>query len=135
MDLSTAMAIAASGMKVQSARLRVTAENLANAESTAQVPGGDPFRRKTLSIASREDRALGAELVDIRRYGVDRSAFELRHQPGHPAADADGNVKYPNVNELVELMDMREAQRSYEANLNALQLARSMMQRTIDLLR
>jgi flagellar basal-body rod protein FlgC len=135
MDLSTAMAIAASGMKAQSARLRVTAQNLANAESTAQVPGGDPYRRRTVSFGPREDRELGTEVVDVTRHGLDPTPFELRHQPGHPAADGAGNVKYPNVNEFVELMDMREAQRSYEANLNSLQLARSMQQRLIDLLR
>ena len=135
MDLTSAMTIAAVGMKVQSARLRVTAENLANAESTSQVPGGDPFRRKTVVFASRRDRESGIELVDVRRYGVDPTDFELRHQPGHPGADAKGYVKYPNVNPLIELADMREAQRSYEANLNALQLARAMIGRTLDLLR
>lgn len=135
MDLTSAMTIAAAGMKVQSARLRVTAENLANAESTSRVPGGDPFRRKTVVFASRRDRESGVELVDVRRYGVDPTDFELRHQPGHPGADAKGYVKYPNVNSLVELADMREAQRSYEANLNALQLARAMIGRTLDLLR
>ena len=135
MDLNSAMTIAAAGMKVQSARLRVTAENLANAESTAQAPGGDPFRRKTISFGNRLDRATGLDLVDIQRYGVDRSDFQLRYQPGHPAADAQGYVKYPNVNPLIELTDMREAQRSYEANLNAMQLARSMIGRTLDILR
>ena len=135
MDLGSAMSLAASGMKVQAARLRVTAENLANAESTAATPGGDPSRRKTVSFADRRDAASGLDLVDIDRYGVDRSDFELRHEPGHPAADANGNVKYPNVNPLIELTDMREAQRSYEANLNALQLARQMIGRTLDLLR
>ncbi|MFO1071754.1 MAG: flagellar basal body rod protein FlgC [Geminicoccaceae bacterium] len=135
MDLGSAMRLAASGMKVQAARLRVTAENLANAESTAATPGGDPYRRKTVSFADRRDEASGLELVDIDRFGVDRSDFELRHEPGHPAADADGNVKYPNVNPLIELTDMREAQRSYEANLNALQLAKQMIGRTLDLLR
>jgi flagellar basal-body rod protein FlgC len=135
MDLDSAMTIAAAGMKVQSARLRVTAENLANAESTASTPGGEPFRRKTIVFGNRHDRAAGVDLVDIRRYGVDRRDFELRHEPGHPAADASGLVRYPNVNPLIELTDMREAQRSYEANLNALQLARSMIGRTLDLLR
>lgn len=135
MDLSSAMTIAAAGMKVQSARLRVTSENLANAESTSQLPGGDPFRRKTISFATHRDRAAGLDLVDVRGYGVDRSDFELRYQPGHPAADAAGYVKYPNVNPLIELADMREAQRSYEANLNVLQLARTMIGRTLDLLR
>ena len=135
MDLTSAMAIAAAGMKVQSARLRVTAENLANAESTARVPGGDPFRRKTVVFASRRDREAGIELVDVRRYGVDPTDFELRHQPGHPGADADGYVKYPNVNPLVELADMREAQRSYEANLNLITATRRMIARTLDILR
>jgi len=135
MDLTSAMTIAAAGMKVQSARLRVTAENLANAESTALAPGGEPFRRKTISFTERRDRASGLELVDVARYGLDRGEFELRYQPGHPAADADGYVKFPNVNPLIELTDMREAQRSYEANLNALQLARQMIGRTLDLLR
>ena len=135
MDLGTAMKIASSGMKAQSARLRLTAENLANVESTAQAPGGDPYRRKTITFGGRRDRELGAELVEVKRYGVDRTDFELRYEPGHPAADAAGYVKCPNVNTFVELMDMREAQRSYEANLNALGLARSLQQKTIDLLR
>src|SRR4051795_7113317 len=109
MDLSSAMTIAAAGMRAQSARLRVTAENLANAESTATAAGGDPFRRKTVSFAERADRDSGLELVDVARYGEDGSDFELRYQPGHPAADY---VKYPNVSPLIELVDMREAQRS-----------------------
>ena len=135
MDLERWMRIAASGMKAQSARLRVTAENLANAESTSRTPGGDPYRRKTISFADRLDRALGAELVEVDRYGVDNTAFPLRYDPSHPAADEKGYVKEPNVNPLVELMDMREAQRSYEANLNAQQQARAMLQKTLDLLR
>lgn len=135
MDLERSMRIAASGMKAQSARLRVTAENLANAESTSRTPGGDPYRRKTISFADRLDRELGAELVEVDRYGVDNTAFPLRYDPAHPAADEKGYVKEPNVNPLVELMDMREAQRSYEANLNAQQQARAMLQKTLDLLR
>ena len=135
MDLSTAMAIAASGVKAQSARLRVTAQNLANAESTAQAPGGDPYRRRTIGFGPREDRELGVEVVDVTRHGLDSTPFELRHQPGHPAADEVGNVKYPNVNEFVELMDMREAQRSYSANLSVLETTRGMLSRTIEALR
>ena len=135
MELSSAMSFAAAGMKVQAARLRVTAENLANAESTAAAPGGEPYRRKTVSFADHRDAASGLDLVDIDRYGTDRSDFELRHEPGHPAADPQGYVKYPNVNPLIELIDMRESQCSYEANLNALQLARSMIGHTLDLLR
>lgn len=135
MDLNSAMTLAASGMKVQSARLRVTAENLANAEVTANAAGGDPFQRRTITFGNERDAASGLDLVDIKRQGVDRTAFPLRYQPGHPAADEQGYVKYPNVNPLIELTDMREAQRSYEANLNALQLAKSMIGRTLDLLR
>jgi flagellar basal-body rod protein FlgC len=135
MDLTSAMSIAAAGMRAQSARLQVTAENLANAESTGLVPGDDPFRRKTVSFAADRDRASGLELVAVREIGEDSRPFELRYQPGHPAADAAGYVKYPNVNPLIELVDMREAQRSYEANLNALQMARTMLGRTLDLLR
>jgi flagellar basal-body rod protein FlgC len=135
MDLNSAMTIAAAGMKVQSARLRVTSENLANAESTSLVPGGEPYRRKTIAFANRRDRETGLELVDIRRYGVDRTELPLRYEPQHPAANPAGYVAYPNVNTLIELSDMREAQRSYEANLNALTLAKTMIGRMLDLLR
>ncbi len=135
MDLSSAMTIAAAGMKVQSARLRVTAENLANAEVTGETAGADPYRRRTVTFGDKRDPASGLDVVDVRRQGHDQSAFPLRYEPGHPAADEKGYVKYPNVSALVELTDMREAQRSYEANLNALQLAKSMIGRTIDLLR
>lgn len=135
MDLVDAMRVSASGMKAQSSRLRVTAENLANVDSTARTAGGDPYRRKTIAFAERLDRETGQHLVEVRRYGTDRSDFRLEHQPGHPAADARGYVKLPNVNAMIELMDMREAQRSYEANLNALELAKQLEQRTLDLLR
>ncbi len=135
MNLETSLKIAAAGMQAQSARLRVTAENLANAQSTAQVPDDDPYRRKTISFANVLDRATGASLVQVRRYGVDPGPFEERFEPSHPAANAAGYVRYPNVNPLIELMDMREAQRSFEANLTTLQQARGMLQRTLDLLR
>lgn len=135
MDLDAALRIAGSGMKVQSSRLRVVAENLANAESTAKTPGGDPYRRKTLTFGQVQDRESGTALVDVRRYDQDTSELPRKFEPGHPAADAQGYVSYPNVNPFIELMDMREAQRSYEANLNALQTARSMLQRIIDILR
>ncbi|HFD16892.1 MAG TPA: flagellar basal body rod protein FlgC [Rhodospirillales bacterium] len=135
MELETSLTVAASGMRVQASRLRVVAENLANAQATASEPGGDPYRRKTVSFASELDRATGAELVTIDRYGVDRSDFVLRYMPQHPAADENGYVKFPNVNPLIELMDMREAQRSYEANLSVLSSARNMLRQTIDLLR
>ena len=135
MDIKFAGAIAAAGMKAQSARMRVAAENLANAQSTALVPGGDPFRRKTITFQNELDRALGVERVEVKRYGRDMGEFILKYEPGHPAADANGNVKYPNINPLIELMDMREAQRSFEANLNAMQTARTMSQQLIEILR
>jgi flagellar basal-body rod protein FlgC len=135
MDLNLAMQVAAAGMKVQGARMRLVAQNLANADTAPAGPGAEPYRRQTITFANALDRELGVELVEVARTGTDRSPFPLRYQPGHPAADADGYVRMPNVNTLVEVMDMREAQRSFEANLNALGLARSMIQRTLDLLR
>ncbi len=135
MNLETSLKIAAAGMQAQAARLRVTAENLANAQSTGQTPGAEPYRRKTVSFANALDRASGADLVRVGRYGEDPAPFEERFEPSHPAANAAGYVRYPNVNPLIELMDMREAQRSFEANLTALQQAQGMLQRTLDLLR
>lgn len=135
MDLRNAMHIAAAGMKVQGMRMRLVAQNLANAESTALAPGGEPYRRQTITFQNRLDRTLGIETVSVARIGTDRSDFEKRFEPGHPAANADGYVLRPNLNPLLEMMDLREAQRSYEANLNAMGLARSMLQRTLDLLR
>ncbi len=135
MDLEQAMQIAAAGMKVQGARMRLVAQNLANAESTATAPGSQPYRRQTITFEQALDRELGIELVRVARTGVDGRPFPLKHDPGHPAADGDGYVMLPNVNPLIEMMDLREAQRSFEANLNALTLARSLVQRTLDLLR
>ncbi|MBL9033929.1 MAG: flagellar basal body rod protein FlgC [Rhodospirillaceae bacterium] len=135
MDLMQSLMISTAGMKVQGERLRVVAENLANAESVAEVPGGDPYRRKTITFRNEMDRALGLETVQVDKVGVDRSDFRLKYDPGNPAADDKGYVKLPNVNSLIEMTDMREAQRSYEANLKAIEVARGMLQRTIDLLR
>lgn len=135
MDLMSAIKVSASGMQVQSARLRVTSENLANASSTSDVPGGEPYRRKTISFANELDRRLGVDLVEVDRYGETKGPFEARYEPNHPAADAQGNVLYPNVNPLIELMDMREAQRSFEANLNTMQAARKMVGQLLELMR
>jgi flagellar basal-body rod protein FlgC len=135
MDLKESLMISAAGMKVQGERLRVVAENLANADSVAEVAGGDPYRRKTITFRNALDRALGMETVQVDKVGTDRSDFRLKYDPGNPAADAKGYVKLPNVNSLIEMTDMREAQRSYEANLRAIEVARTMLQRTIDLLR
>ncbi|MGK9230289.1 flagellar basal body rod protein FlgC [Inquilinus limosus] len=133
--LSAAMKVGASGLRAQSLRLRVVAENVANAETTATQPGGDPYRRKTVTFASTLDRASGAELVEVRRVGTDQSAFPMSYDPGHPAADAGGYVKLPNVNTVIEMADMREASRSYEANLSVIEQARAMLSRTVDMLR
>ena len=135
MDLQDVMSVAASGMKVQGTRLRMVAQNLANANSAGLAPGDDPYRRQTITFGNVLDREMGVELVKVARTGLDPSAFPLHYEPGHPAADADGYVLKPNVNTLLEMADMREAQRSYEANLNTLAMARSMIQRTLDLLR
>ena len=135
MKLEDSVAIASAGMKVQGVRVRLAAENLANASSTSTEPGGEPYRRKTVSFAERLDRERGLRLVDVQRYGVDRGEFERRFDPTHPAADGAGYVLLPNVSPLIELMDMREAQRTYEANLNAISLTRNLVRQTLDLLR
>jgi flagellar basal-body rod protein FlgC len=135
MDLIKSMAIAASGLRAQAGRMRVISENIANADSTPSSPGADPYRRKVLTFKSDFDRELDARLVSIGGVQNDTSDFQLKYEPGHPAADSNGNVKYPNVNALVEMTDMREAQRSYEANINIISATKRMIQRTIDILK
>ena len=122
-------------MKVQGTRLRVISENLANADSLPTGPGKSPYRRKNIQFQNVLDRELGLNLVKVKKIGVDKSEFNRRFDPAHPAADEKGYVQTPNVKTLIEVMDMREAQRSYEANLTAIRTARSMMRRTIGLLR
>jgi flagellar basal-body rod protein FlgC len=135
MDLDRALRISAAGMAAQSTRLRVVAENLANRDSTGEAPGADPYRRRTVSFANRLDRAIGVETVGVSRVGTADGEFPTRYEPGHPAADARGYVKVPNVDSLVEVMDMREAQRSYSANLSVLETTRGMLSRAIEALR
>ena len=135
MDFLKSMAIAASGLRAQVGRMRVISENIANADSTPSTPGGDPYRRKIPTFYSEFDRALDANLVELGPTQTDTSDFQLKYEPGHPAADANGNVKYPNVNTVLEMTDMREAQRSYEANINVITATRRMLQRTIDILK
>ena len=135
MEFLKSMAIAASGLRAQAGRMRIISENIANADSTPSAPGADTYRRKVTKFRSEMDRALGASLVDLGKVQTDTSDFRLRYEPGHPAADKDGNVKYPNVNPLIEMTDMREAQRSYEANINVIGATRRMLQRTIDILK
>ncbi len=134
-QLAASLRISGSGMQAQSTRMRIVSENLANAQSTGRTPGSDPYRRKTVTFAEEMDRAMGTPMVMIKDIGADRSPFEVRHDPGNPAADADGNVKMPNVNVLIELSDLRQANRSYSANVEAITQARSMLTMNIDLLR
>ncbi len=134
MDFSTSMAVVASGMKAQSERMKTIAQNIANANSTATTPGGDPYRRKIATVSSQFDRELGANLVKSGKTVADQSAFRSQYDPGNPNADAKGYVKLPNVDSLVEIMDMREAQRSYEADLTAMDATKSMLAKTVDLL-
>lgn len=135
-DIMNAIKISSMGMKAQGTRLRVISENIANTETTGKTPGADPYVRQTISFKNEMDRAEGVRLVDVDDIGQDRQTpFPVEFMPDHPAADEKGYVKKSNVNALVEIMDVREAQRSYEANLGMIEQARGMMMRTIDLLR
>lgn len=135
MDLLNSLKIAASGLRAQTSRMRVISENLANADSSARDVNGDPYRRQITTFTSELDRELGVNLVRPGKTIYDRSAFGQRFEPGNPAADDKGYIKTPNVNSLVETMDLRQAQRSYEANLNVISATRRMLARTIDILR
>ena len=133
--LQASLRIAGSGLQAQSTRMRVVTENLANANSTGPTPGSDPYSRKTVTFESELERASGVTLVKIDDIGEDDAPFRVEHDPSHPAADKDGMVKLPNINMLIEMADMREANRSYEANLQVIKQAREMISATIDLLR
>jgi len=135
MELSKALNISAQGMDVQTTRLRVIAENLANQDTTATSASGKPYRRKTITFANQMDRALGVEMVHVKQIGEDKTDLPKRYEPGNPAADANGYVQTPNVNSFVEVMDMREAERSYSANLSVMQTVRGMLTRTIEMLK
>ncbi len=127
--------ISGAGMKAQSDRLRIISQNIANAESTGTRPGEEPYRRKTISFESHMDRKAGYETVQTKRIGTDPSPFNMKYDPSHPAANAQGYVQMPNINPIIEMMDMREARRGYEANLNMVESSRAMMSQTINLLR
>src|SRR4051794_28747051 len=131
---SAVMAVAASALRAQQARMRIIAENLANADSTSRTPGGDPYRRN-VPVFEPTTVEGGAEGVRMARVAPDPTAFRSTYNPGHPAADAQGYVHLPNVDPLVEALDMREAQRAYEANLNVIDNTRAMQSRTLDLLK
>jgi flagellar basal-body rod protein FlgC len=133
--LLSSMKVSASGLSAQSMRLRVISENLANSQATGRTPGSDPFRRKTVTFGSELDSLTGASLVQVKSVLGDQSDFKLEFDPGNPAANAAGYVKMPNVNMIVEMADMREANRSYESNLQVVKQAREMISMTIDLLR
>jgi flagellar basal-body rod protein FlgC len=134
-DFLKTLTIAASGLRAQAGRMRIISENIANADSTPQSPGADPYRRKVPTFRSELDRTLDTQQIELGKVQTDSSAFRVKYEPGHPAADINGNVKYPNVNPLVEMTDMRDAQRSYEANINVISATRRMIQRTIDILK
>jgi len=133
--LKTATAISGAGLEAQSVRMRIAAENLANARSTGSTPGSEPYARKTVMFTAELDRALGASQVKVKGMGTDKAPFRTEYDPGNPAADVNGRVLLPNVDTLTEMADMREASRSYEANLQMIKQTRSMVAMTIDLLR
>jgi flagellar basal-body rod protein FlgC len=134
-DFLRSMSIATSGLRAQAGRMRVISENIANADSTSSGAGGEPYRRKVPTFSSALDRTLDAKVVTLGKVKTDTTAFRVKYEPGNPSADATGNVKYPNVNPLIEMTDMRDAQRSYEANLNIISATRRMIQRTLDILK
>ncbi len=134
-DFVSSLRIAATGLHAQNARMRIIAENLANADSTGKTPDEDPYRRRIPTFKAVMDSEAGGKIVEVGKIALDQSDFVSRYEPGHPAADAKGYVRYPNVNSLIETMDMREAQRTYEANLNVVTVTRSMLGRTLDILR
>jgi len=134
-DLEKAITASAAGMRAQGVRLRVIAENLANANTTAETPGDLPYRRKVVIFKNELDRAGGTDTVRAAKIGVDKKDFERKYDPTHPSADADGYVLMPNVNTMIETMDMKEAERTYEANASVIEMSRAMLTRTISLLR
>jgi flagellar basal-body rod protein FlgC len=135
MDLLNSMHISASGMKAQSDRLRIVSQNIANAESAGVRPGDTPYRRRTISFKNQLDRELGEQKVTVNQYSTDPSPFQMKYDPAHPAANEEGYVQMPNVNPIIEMMDMREARRGYEANLNVIESSKSMIQQAISVIR
>jgi flagellar basal-body rod protein FlgC len=134
MDFDDTLKVSAAAMTAQTTRLRIIAENIANSGSTANTPGADPYRRKIVTFRNELDRATGGKLVKVDKVLPDASSFELRYSPGHPAADANGYVRYPNVNSMIEMADLKDANRSYQANVDVIDVAKSMLSRAIGLL-
>ncbi|MFC4348364.1 flagellar basal body rod protein FlgC [Kordiimonas lipolytica] len=135
MDLEKAMMASAAGLRAQSVRMRVISENIANQNSVASEPGADPYRRKIITFQTELDRASGVELVKPGKVEFDQKEFGKKYDPGNPAADDAGYIKTANVNGMIEMMDMRQAQRTYQSNINALEASRRMATMTLDLLR
>ncbi len=133
--LETSLRIASSGLRAQSARIRVVSENIANVDSAGSTPGADPYQRKTITFDSEFDRVANTKLLQVKQFGADKSPFRIEHIPGHPAADEQGNVKLPNVDMLIELADMKDANRSYQANLQSFKQSRELFAMTLDLLK
>lgn len=134
MDFKTTLSVSASGLRAQQQRMKTIAENIANADSTATTPGGDPYRRQIPTMKDEFDKELNATVVKAGKPIEDKTPFPMKYDPGNPMADAKGYIKQPNVQALVEVMDMREAQRSYEAGLNAMDVTKAMLSQTISLL-
>jgi flagellar basal-body rod protein FlgC len=135
MDLLNTIHISSSGLRVQQDRMKIVAQNIANSESVGTREGQAPYRRKTISFKNHMDRENGVELVRTNKIGTDRSDFVKKYEPAHPQADNQGYVLYPNVNSITEMMDMREARRSYEANLNMIESSKSMLNQTLSIIR
>ncbi len=134
MDFVKSLAVAAAGLRAQAGRMRIISENIANADSTATTAGGDPYRRRVVSFGSELDKTLDSQVVKLGPVATEPTDFHSKYEPGHPAADASGMVKYPNVSTVIELSDMQEAQRSYDANLNIITATRHMVSRTLAIL-
>ncbi len=134
-DLLKTFRISAAGMKAQGTRLRVVSENIANANNVASSPGDSPYERKTVIFKNKLDKAIGLDTVRVHRIAQEKGGFKRSYEPGHPHADENGYVLKPNVNSLIEMMDMREAQRSYQANVSVIKASRGMIENTIDVLK
>lgn len=134
MNFGSTLNISASGLSAQGMRLQIIAQNLANADSTGTTPGSDPYQRRTITFQNQVDSQTGAELVGVEEVGQDTTPFPVKYDPSNPAANAQGYVKLPNVNSFVELMDMQQAERSYDADLSVMQVTRSMVSRTLGLI-
>jgi flagellar basal-body rod protein FlgC len=133
--IEAAIRVATSGLETQSARLRISAENMANANSTGDTPGSNPYSRKTITFESEIDRVSGVDLVHVKDIGIDTTPFKIEYDPNNPAADDNGFVKMPNVNVMTEMADMREANKAYSANVEVIKQGRQLYMMTIDLLR